>query len=138
IALGTGIHGHGPTKIDRRNARDRLNIVENRLVQTEQPFGIFDHCRRKMNVERFDFGWRRESWLNVYQGLEGTDHEARAHEQNKSQTYLDDYKRATRPKSLPAGADRTTRFAQSSATPGGRCAERQHRAEQKTCDHGDA
>ena len=53
-------------------------------------------------MERFDFSWRRESGLNVYQGLKGTDHEARAHEQNKSQTYLDDHKRVTRPMPLPA------------------------------------
>ena len=65
-------------------------------------------------MERFDFGWRRESGLNVYQGLEGTDHEARAHEQNKSQTYLDDHQRVTSPMPLPAGADRAARFAQSS------------------------
>ena len=65
-------------------------------------------------MERFDFGWRRESGLNVCQGLEGADHEARAHEQNKSQTYLDNDQRVTSPMPLPAGADRATCFAQPS------------------------
>ena len=97
IALGAGIHRHGPTEIGRRDARNRRDLVENRVIHTDQPLGSLHHFRRKMDMERLDFGWRRESGLNVYQGLEGTDHEARAHEQNKSQTYLDDDQRVTQP-----------------------------------------
>ena len=89
-------------------------------------------------MERFDFSWRRESGLNVYQGLKGTDHEARAHEQNKSQTDLDDHQRVTRPMTLPAGADRAARLAQSSPLANTSISERQHRAEQETCHHRDA
>ena len=89
-------------------------------------------------MERFDFGWRRESGLNVYQGLKGTDHEARAHEQNESQTYLDDYQRVTRPMPLPAGADRAARFAQPSPHANTSIPKSRHRAEQETCHNRNA
>src|ERR1700743_3858061 len=91
-----------------------------------------------MDMECLDFGWRRESGLNVCQGLKGTDHEARAHEQNKSQTYLDDDKRVTRPMPLAAGADRAACIAQSSGHANTGIPKRRHRAEQETCHHRDA
>jgi hypothetical protein len=85
-----------------------------------------------MDMERFDFGWRRESGLNVRQGLKGTDHEARAHEQNKSQTYLDDDKNVTRSMPLPAGADRAACFAQPCPRAATGVPESRHCAEQET------
>src|SRR5580658_10907431 len=91
-----------------------------------------------MDMECFDFGGRCESGLNVYHGLESTDHEARAHEQNKSQTYLDDYKRATSPMPLPAGADRAARFAQPSPRANTSISKSRHRAEQETCQNRNA
>src|ERR1700728_3089401 len=91
-----------------------------------------------MDMERLDFGWHRESGLNVCQGLEGTDHEARAHEQYKSQTDLDDDKRVTRPMPLAAGADRAGRIAKSSGNANTGIPKRRHRAEQETCHNRDA
>src|SRR5580698_9103287 len=138
ITLGAGIHRHGPTEIGRRDARDRFDMLQNRLIHTNQPLGSLGHFLGKMDMEGFDFGWSRESGLNLDQGVERADHESRAHEQNKSQTYLDDYKRAARPMALPAGADKAARLAPSRPHANTSISERQHQAEQETCHDRDA
>ena len=89
-------------------------------------------------MECLDLGWRRESGLNVCQRLEGADHEARAHEQNKSQTYLDNDQRVASTMPLPAGADRPPCFAQPGPCTATGVPESRHCAEQEARYNRDA
>jgi hypothetical protein len=66
------------------------------------------HCGlRYRDAERLHFLWRRESWINVTQRLEGANHEARTDEKHQRECNLDYDKHAARPVAFAAVAERS-------------------------------